>query len=986
MNQIDTTLRIFVRFIGLLELLIAILAVLLRRRNRSNRYVGWLLTLLALETLTLDQVIAATSAALAEPWLYVAAAITLATFPSLLVVTLSLLRPAAWVQKRWERWLWRLAHLLIPVPFVLVLSDAILGSRLLYVGPDPQVYQGGFIHPESYLQGIVGLLLYRLGLFVIAPVTLLLTIYTLWLDRQVTPLVRRRARWLLAAQLTVAFIQSGLRLRPGDRLLISDLLTVVLTNLVFASVYAFVLLRAAVRQRLADTPLRLKLYIGLGASITSLLVVAIMTIYSSVANQQLVSSILTRQRQFADCASGINNDMLTIQNQAFGFYNTWSRTGSEDRSRFEEAQKAYLTPLQGQIDQMRGNVAEIEQLEPDEQTRTILASILSSMDAYETSLLQMNEHMDGLGFRDSGEISQIQATMAELQGLLNDTDLASLKDTVLVIEQQWMNFLLYSDPASARLTHDLIGQLIEQIAATGDDQLAPADKARLNALLEQYRDHLLVAEDHLKKVEQHRQVLTDQSDLIRVSVGDLFEQQQVELDAALEQLRGQQASATLTLTGLTLLTFFVSVSVVYAVAGQIIRPVQMLGEAAERLGAGELDVRAVVHGRDEIGTTATAFNLMADRLQEVLAGLEQRVAERTRELEQRSAYLEASAEVGHAATSILEADQLIRQVVELIRERFDLYYVGLFLLDEERQFAVLRAGTGEAAPKMLAQGHRLAVGGDSMVGQCTARAEARIALDVGEEAVRFDNPLLPETRSEMALPLRSRGQVIGAMTVQSVEEAAFDEADIAVMQTMADQVAVAIDNARLFAESQTALEAERRAYGELSQEAWARLVHARPDMSYISSEHGIASAERVWRPEMEQAVETGGIIRDDGSGDEGRRSLAVPIKVRGEVIGVLDTHKPADADEWTDDELVLLEALAEQVGQALESARLYQDTQRHAAREQVSGHIVDRMRRAVDMETLMQTTIQEMASALGASSAFVQLSMPAIGDEDEDVG
>ena len=209
MNQIYTVLRIFVQFIGLLELLIAILAVLLERRNRSSRYVGWLLTLLALENLTLGQVIAATSVAQAEPWLYVSAAITLATFPSLLVATLSLLRPAAWVQKRWERWLWPLAHLLIPIPFVLVLSDAVLGSRLLYVGPDPQVYQGGFIHPESYLQGIVGLPFYRLGLFVIAPVALLLTIYTLWLDRQVTPLVRRRARWLLVAQLTVAFIQSA---------------------------------------------------------------------------------------------------------------------------------------------------------------------------------------------------------------------------------------------------------------------------------------------------------------------------------------------------------------------------------------------------------------------------------------------------------------------------------------------------------------------------------------------------------------------------------------------------------------------------------------------------------------------------------------------------------------------------------------------------------------------------------------------------------
>jgi HAMP domain-containing protein len=365
-----------------------------------------------------------------------------------------------------------------------------------------------------------------------------------------------------------------------------------------------------VKQRLADTPLRLKLYIGLGTSITGLLVVAIVTIYSNVANQQLVSRILTRQRQFADHASSINSGMLTIQNQAFGFYNTWSRTGSEDRSSFEEAQEAYLVPLQGQIDQIRDDVAEIEEMEPDEQTRTHLANILSSVDAYETSVSKMNEHMDSLGFSDSGEMSQIQSTMDELQGLLDDTDLASLKDAVLVIGQQWMNFLLYSDPTSARLTHDLIGQLTEQIAATGDDQLAPADKARLNALLEQYRDHLLVAEDHLTLVEQHREVLVDQSDLIRVSVGNLFEQQQVELDAALERLRRQQANATITVAGLTLLTFLVSASIVYIAAGQIIRPVQMLSEAADRISMGDLDMAMEVRSRDEIGELADSMERM----------------------------------------------------------------------------------------------------------------------------------------------------------------------------------------------------------------------------------------------------------------------------------------------------------------------------------------------------------------------------------------
>ncbi len=186
------------------------------------------------------------------------------------------------------------------------------------------------------------------------------------------------------------------------------------------------------------------------------------------------------------------------------------------------------------------------------------------------------------------------------------------------------------------------------------------------------------------------------------------------------------------------------------------------------------------------------------------------------DLARRSTQLETAAEVSRAASSILNPDELIRQVVSLVRERFELYYTGLFLVDqtgewtgEAGRWAVLRAGTGEAGRVQLERGHKLEIGGESMVGWCVANKQARIALDVGEEAVRFENPLLPETRSEMALPLIVRGQVIGAMTVQSVGEAAFSDEDIAVLQTMADQVAVAIENARLFEQAQVRAERER---------------------------------------------------------------------------------------------------------------------------------------------------------------------------------
>ena len=156
------------------------------------------------------------------------------------------------------------------------------------------------------------------------------------------------------------------------------------------------------------------------------------------------------------------------------------------------------------------------------------------------------------------------------------------------------------------------------------------------------------------------------------------------------------------------------------------------------------------------------------------------------DLEHRALQLQTAAEISHAASSILDLNELLSQTVELIRDRFKLYYTGLFLIDETGQWLVLYAGTGEAGRKMIAAGHKLEVGGQSMVGWCAVNKKARIALEASQDAVHFNNPLLPETRSELVLPLISRGEVIGAMTAQSDRPAAFTQEDIIVMQTMAD--------------------------------------------------------------------------------------------------------------------------------------------------------------------------------------------------------
>jgi len=397
-----------------------------------------------------------------------------------------------------------------------------------------------------------------------------------------------------------------------------------------------------------------------------------------------------------------------------------------------------------------------------------------------------------------------------------------------------------------------------------------------------------------------------------------------------------------------------------------------LRQGVARISSGDLEYELDVRTGDEIEELGDEFNKMAGELADLIGSLEQRVADRTRGLQ-------TAAEVSRAITSMLDPGALLRQVVDLARERFDLYYVGLFLLDEEHRFAVLRAGTGEAGQKMLAQGHKLEVGGESMIGQCVARAEARIALDVGEEAVRFDNPFLPETRSELALPLRSRGRVIGAMTVQSAEEGAFDEAGIAVLQTMADQVAVAIDNAELFSRTEAALEEVQAVQRRYLAQAWREFLATRPVVRMDYTEPGTETGEEGFlREARSQALMHGRTVATEGtsSGTDGESStpqtaMVVPLKLRGQVIGTLALHETRHPRLWTAEEAALAETVAEQVALTIENLRLMDETQRRIARERLVGEIADQMQRATDMAALMQITAEGLSKALGGSRTFV---------------
>ena len=359
-------------------------------------------------------------------------------------------------------------------------------------------------------------------------------------------------------------------------------------------------------------------------------------------------------------------------------------------------------------------------------------------------------------------------------------------------------------------------------------------------------------------------------------------------------------------------------------------------------------------------------NRYAARLEDQRVHLTEMVEERTRDLERRTRYLEATTTTARDIASELTLDTLLDRVVQAISERFGFYHAGIFLLDPSGEWAELQAASSEGGQRMIERGHRLHVGSEGIVGYVIAQGRPHVALDVGEDAVYFDNPDLPDTRSEIALPLRARGEIIGVLDVQSREPAAFGPDDVAVLQTLADQVAMSISNARLFRQVKESLEAERRAFGELSRQAWQYLLQIQTDLGFLSDARGTVPAGDLWEPQMETAVRSGRAIPQNGT-------VAIPIKVRGQVIGVVDGRKPEGAGTWTSEEIDLLEALTAQLGVALESARLYQETQHRAAQEQLLSEVTARMRETLDMDTVLQTAIREIGAALDFAEVEVRL-------------
>ena len=446
-------------------------------------------------------------------------------------------------------------------------------------------------------------------------------------------------------------------------------------------------------------------------------------------------------------------------------------------------------------------------------------------------------------------------------------------------------------------------------------------------------------------------------------------------------------------TGVTLGAIFIAVMAALFTTRRITTPLANLAKTVEQISNGELQIIAKVDQEDEIGALARSFNSMTAQLRSMVDSLEQRVAQRTQELERRSVQLQVAAEVARDASTVREMNQLLSRAVDLIRERFGFYHAGIFILDDRREYAVLKAATGDAGQEMLKRGHKLKVGETGIVGFVTQTGQSRIAHDVSSDAVHYKNPFLPLTRSEIALPFKTGDRIIGALDVQSTKENAFDDDSVKVLQTLADQLAVAIESARMFREMEQTLAELELAYSNFTRETWQKLKEqggVKPGYRYSGLDIEPLTEYLQEYPEVSEALEQGRSIitkpsstpdNEDGKDEEKTTSLAVPMKIRGQVIGVLNLR--LKGTQPSSDVVMVFEEIANRLALAMDNARLYSDTQHRAERERILSEITSKVRSSTNVDHILQTAIQEVADKLHITKGSILLRGGNGGQADE---
>ena len=341
--------------------------------------------------------------------------------------------------------------------------------------------------------------------------------------------------------------------------------------------------------------------------------------------------------------------------------------------------------------------------------------------------------------------------------------------------------------------------------------------------------------------------------------------------------------------------------------------------------------------------------------------LEKRIAERTQELERKTNLLNAASIVTHQTATLQDLDRLLNRTASLISEQFACYHVGVYLVNQREDYVTLQATSSKEGKKLLEQGYRLRIGAEGIIGYVAAEKKPRISLDVEKDIVLFNSPELAETRSELALPLIAHNRIVGVLDLQSTEVSAFSYDEIEIFQSMADQIAIAIENTRLLNENQLVISQLEIISNEHTRQNWkSKIAGQKQIVQYTAT--GIHQAEK--------------------SSTKGKNILDIPVMLRGQKIGSITLQRKAEFQKWTAQEESIASEVATQTALALENVRLIESTRERVNREQVISNISNRVRETLDLDIVLRTCAREIQRTLNLQEAEVRL-LPQISISNE---
>ena len=933
------TLQLVAWCLALVQCILALYVVLINVWHVANRLTGTLLFVMAASAFATGSLLGAAGAGPAAVPASILAATSLVVQPMLILVTVALLKPQ-WLRGERRR-VWWVFHGLAALPILLTAMDVGLGTGLWYTGVDAEVYVGGFVSLAQFAGGRLSFLLRVVYLGVLPVLGVGPILYVALWDKKVLSFTRRLAWVLLLPQvvsLVARFVMDDLIGESGPTLV---------TNGSFAFVYAYAAFRQIVlERRLQRGRLQVRL-IGLILIITIPLLVGSVFFVSARAGALIERDAEERlgvaNRSLKTNVSTWLEFNVKVLQQLVSLPEVVSMDGGRQKPLLEATAAVYphmylvcVTDLEG------GSVARSDGMAAQDYSDE--AWFIKARDGTSLTFQSLVNEMTGrpglavsVPIRDgSGKIVGVGMFASDLGEVARQVKESQIGDTGLSFVVDAENRAVAHSDASVSAELRNLGSYPPVLA------LRQGSRREMSFVDEGGRRWL---------------AYVDQLDN---GWGIIVQLEEAEVRGTLRPL--WQISWIVVVVGTVMLS-----ALGWLTVRQTFLPIGSLTETVTAIAAGDLTRTAPVESEDELGFLARAFNSMTEQLRGLIGGLEQRVAERTADLEQRAVQLQVASEIARAATSELNLDVLLNEAANLLRERFGFYYVGLFLLDETGRWAKLRAGTGEAGRVMVEHGYRLEVGIASMVGWCVAYGQVRMARDAGDGAVRFDNPLLPDTRSEVALPLVGRGRVVGALDIQSVREGGFFEDEVTVLRTVADQIAVAIDNARLFAEVQESLAEAEAVQQYYLREAWTGFAATREVAGYRYAAGKVEADGEAWLPVMVDAQRRNQaiILPDEG----GATTLGLPIKLRGETIGLLGLKKD-EGGEWTEDDIAVAQGVADQVALSLENVRLFEEVQHRIWRVETSTQIGERIRGSVGVSPIIQTALEDLVVALGADRSF----------------